>query len=331
MRVLFVCYPWLGLRTGGLQTQIRETGLALSRLGVDISYFDRNVCSFDDYDLVHAFSLSPSVLPILQECRESRTPVVVSPVFNGNAYPAWATPLLTRMSRTRVLFQDLWSARAIALIADRLLALSISESRLLQRSFGVDPSRIHVVSNGVASQFLEGETWVPPLEPYVVTVGSISQNKNQMALIEACRELNLPLKIVGRADRGSETYLQRLRERGGADVTFLGQLAPSSPDLVSTLLSASVFVLPSRSEVVPISALEAYALGLPLVITRNSALATVLPPSDGIVYCAPKASALVTGIRSASEARSREWPVERSDLSWMAAARRVLEVYSSVV
>jgi glycosyltransferase involved in cell wall biosynthesis len=95
-----------------------------------------------------------------------------------------------------------------------------------------------------------------------VYFGRLSHEKGVATLIKAAAAARVAIRIVGTGPEGAS--LQELAEELGVDVEFSGYL--SGKDLFDALRSARAIVLPSEwYENAPISVLEAYAAGKPVI------------------------------------------------------------------
>jgi glycosyltransferase involved in cell wall biosynthesis len=73
--------------------------------------------------------------------------------------------------------------------------------------------------------------------------------------------------LIGSCLESSKVYLAQLLTY--PNVIYLGSLAYDDPLLASAYAAAGVFCLPSISEVMPLSVLEALASGTPTVMSKN--------------------------------------------------------------
>ena len=110
-----------------------------------------------------------------------------------------------------------------------------------------------------------------------VCVGRVTRQKGQDILIAAWRLVrdrcpDAELSIVGGGD-----LLPELRTTGAPGVRFTGAVA----DVRDWLAAADVVVLPSRWEGLPLTALEAFASGRPVVASRVPGLTEVVVPGVG--------------------------------------------------
>ncbi len=118
----------------------------------------------------------------------------------------------------------------------------------------------------------------------VVTAARLVANKGLLELIDAVGALpGVRLLLIG--DGPLKTRLQRrVQTRGMADrVAFAGWL-PDQRQLVHAMQSGRIFVMNSRSEGGPRSALEAMALGLPVIATRVGAMPEVIRDRENGVF-----------------------------------------------
>jgi glycosyltransferase involved in cell wall biosynthesis len=133
-----------------------------------------------------------------------------------------------------------------------------------------DPSPFKVVHCGVS---IEKYPFRPPRAKVerLFCAARLSPEKGLIFLIRALKLLrdwghDLELRVAG--DGPSRASLQNLVEELGISdrVQFLGYL--SEEEVIDELLAADLFVLPSFVEGVPVSAMEAMAIGVPVIATN---------------------------------------------------------------
>jgi glycosyltransferase involved in cell wall biosynthesis len=144
---------------------------------------------------------------------------------------------------------------------DRLIAPSrFYRDKLTE--WGWDASRIAYIPNSIdASRYSpardEGD--------YVVYAGRLAPEKGLATLVRAAALSRQRLVLAG--DGPEEVSLRKLAQEQGADVAFTGHL--DKPALQRLIGEARALVLPAEwYENAPISLLEAYALGRPVIGTR---------------------------------------------------------------
>jgi glycosyltransferase involved in cell wall biosynthesis len=169
---------------------------------------------------------------------------------------------------------------------ERVCAVSpVILNHLLEK--GLEPTRVRRVNNGIdTNRYRPGKGNSQGARRSVLRIGTaarLSPEKNLGLLIralEACRQrgLKLELDIVGDGPQRDE--LEKLTEHMGLkqQVRFSGCIEQLE-DWYPTL---DAFVLPSLSEGMPISILEALACGCPVIATNVGAIHELL---DGIPGC----------------------------------------------
>jgi glycosyltransferase involved in cell wall biosynthesis len=274
MRVLFVSLPQIGLGKGGFQSQVLSTAEVLERLGVEIVRYDPWSDPMDHVDLCHFFGPCGSMAPVADAATKRGIPIVSSPVLGIRDAPGWQTSWKVKLSgRVPGFYTNYALLKRILGLSSRVLALTSEEASTLHRLFGVPISRIRTVPNGIDTKFSEGRPELfrdrYGLSDFVLQVGAFHPIKNQMATIRAMGDTRVPLVLVGDGLLGREAYMERCRIAAGENVLFTGRIDHDDPLLVSTYAASRVFVLPSLSEVMPLSLYEAALAGCRLVVSKN--------------------------------------------------------------
>lgn len=167
-----------------------------------------------------------------------------------------------------------------ARMADGIIAISRAiEDELLCHNFS--PRRIIRIPNGVdATRFVPARN--KPESPFVVCyVGRLAEGKGLEVLLHALkliRDRALPFKavIVGEGDLKA-SLLQQADEHGLTElVAFAGEVA----DVVPYYQQAHVFALPSYSEGMPLSLLEAMACKACVIATPVGGIIDVIHEHD---------------------------------------------------
>lgn len=115
--------------------------------------------------------------------------------------------------------------------------------------------------------FVDAENFEPSFKPghYMVYFGRLSFEKGVATLIRAAAAAEVPLKLVGSGP--AESDLKALAAELGAQVEFVGYR--TGPDLHKVVRESRAAVLPSEwYENAPISILESFALGKPVIGAR---------------------------------------------------------------
>lgn len=175
--------------------------------------------------------------------------------------------------------------RVIYHACDMLIALSPSEADALVTDFGIARERIVIAWCGVEPRYANASPKIFQekfgLENFVLGVGRVDANKNQLNLIRALRDENIPLVLAGGSLAPS--YLDECKKIAGANIHFLPSL--SDEELGSAYAAARTHALVSWLEVVGLVTLEAAVAGCNVVLTREHGARDYV--GDAGWYCDP--------------------------------------------
>lgn len=151
----------------------------------------------------------------------------------------------------------------------------------IARSYGIRGERIHLVSNGVDTEaFRPGNRaearralGLPVDGALVGVVGRLSAEKGQDVLLDAFASVGAGVRLAVVGD-GPET--DALQQAAGPNVRFLGR----REDMARVYAALDLLALPSRTEGLPLTLLEAAACGVPAVATRVGDVAKVVVPGE---------------------------------------------------
>ncbi|WP_129597653.1 glycosyltransferase family 4 protein [Anaerophilus nitritogenes] len=119
------------------------------------------------------------------------------------------------------------------------------------------------------------------IDDYILCVGRIHIQKNQLGLIKAFQREKVPIVLVGGVN--DDQYLRRCMKEAGENIYFIKNTHRN--DLPSIYKSAKVHVLPSFLEYPGLVNLEAAVAGCNIVTTQIGTAKSVL--RDFAVYCNP--------------------------------------------
>jgi glycosyltransferase involved in cell wall biosynthesis len=221
--------------------------------------------------------------------------------------------------------------------ADAILTSSEYAARTIVERLGVSRERVTVCPAG-APRWAQGPRGRPrPSDGYILFVGTLAPRKNVETLLDAYEQLmerrgQVPeLRLAGARTPAADRWLARLSQPPFAGrAEYMGYVAEA--DRRALFEGASLLVLPSWNEGFGLPALEAMAIGVPVVASNRGALPEVVGGA-GVFFdpSRPEAladaldkmltnSALASACVSAGLARSAAW-------TWDAAAERVRQMY----
>ncbi|MGD8376528.1 MAG: glycosyltransferase family 1 protein, partial [Acidobacteriota bacterium] len=212
--------------------------------------------------------------------------------------------------------------------------------------YRVDPDRVHVIHPAVDPDWIEGPHAAGAARrlgirgAFALHVGSIHTRRNIPRLLQAIslvrgRGAELSLVLVGRVEYPYPDVKEMIARAGLEGVAVHAGYLPES-DLLGLYREARVVAYPSLYEGFGFPALEAMALGTPVVAANTSCFPEVL--GDAALLVDPEnVEALAEGIRRAAEDGEARRDLIRlgaeraASYSWERTARRTLEVYGAVM
>jgi glycosyltransferase involved in cell wall biosynthesis len=232
----------------------------------------------------------------------------------------------------------------VARRSDAVVTVSQVSSRSIQQAFGVDPGRMHVVYNGVATDVFRPLAGIKREAAHIVYMANTEDaNKGVRFLLQACRQLldegkQFRLTIVDQAKEELNVAPRIVHElRLDNVVTFSGRLAEGP--LVELLNRATFAVCASVYEGFGLPACEAASCGTPLLSTTGGALGEILEPDVTARLVPPgDATALAAGMRRMLhdvELRGRLSSTSRASIesrfTWTRAAEQLERIYADLV
>ena len=279
----------------------------------------RSAAAVGRLDLIHAHAAIPSLIGRLLA---RRVPVVQT--MHG-----WGVTKTPEQSAADVIVLNL---------LDRIVVPSQASASLL-RSLGVDPALLTVVPYGVPDQAAEpideaDEHALAGLRErariVVGCVGTIGDRKNQRLLVDALTDVearDVAAVFVGDGDvQGLESYC---RERGVEDRTLvLGYRRQAGRYLRVT----EACVLPSRSEGQPLTIIEAFRDGIPVIAAGIPELGEVIDHGvTGLLFTPGDGSSLAAALSRIGRTTTRSLTTAaRTAYERRYTAALMIDAYASV-
>lgn len=346
-RALYSTHPLAFQIYGGAEIQLLKTKEYIEKTGkCSIKLFDMFNDRIKDYDILHNFMMYDDCLRLVQTAKSMGTKIALSPIYwrgLGDSVKLFTPSFFERLYKNFRNYgyftqNNLFPFKDFLELADVILPNSQLEADLISKDFKINPEKFFVVPNGADETFAEGE---PGLfaEKYGVTdfvlyVGRIVHRKNPLGVIKACKELNLPLVIIGSSSLREEQYFEDCKKmaQSVANIKMIGFLSHDSPELRSAYAAAKVFALPSNFETPGLSALEAGLSGCNIVITSQGSTKEYFREYAWYVNH-ESYSDLKRKLKDANEhPKSPELKkIISQNYTWKQTAEKTLQAYSSIL
>jgi len=221
--------------------------------------------------------------------------------------------------------------------ATTVIAVSHRTKGIIVQRYGVPASKVRVIHNGIEPIAGDGAIALRNGSPTkkVLFLGRITGQKGPAFFVEAAARVarrlnNVRFIVAGWGDLGPQLVEQVAALGLGSRVHFAGFLRGA--DVQRAYQMADVYVMPSVSEPFGLTVLEAIQHRVPVIVSKTSGVAEVLPA--GALKCdfwdtRKMASQIVAVLNRPELAESlrRQAMEEIRPLTWDAAARKCREVY----
>ncbi len=222
--------------------------------------------------------------------------------------------------------------------ADKVVAVSGYTKSILIDKYRVPENKIYVVHNGIdyVEEMIPGEDFLGTA-PVILFVGRLTIQKGPEYFIRLAEQViskrpDAIFVIVGDGDMYKEMIeYSAFRELSGS-VLFAGFLRGVSKQRL--FKRANVFVMPSVSEPFGLVALEAAVEGVPIIISKTSGVAEVLPSAIKVDFwdtdLAAKKVLEIIGDSSMQKGIGAAVRTESLLLSWDKAANELKSIYKKL-
>jgi glycogen(starch) synthase len=225
-------------------------------------------------------------------------------------------------------------------LANKVICVSAWTQNAVIKNYNIDPRQTRVVHNGIDSR---GWSCLPPSQPpvgsHLVTfLGRITFQKGPRYFIETAEKVlnhfpNCHFVMAGAGDAFVESIRMVAGKKMSDRIHFTGFLG--KPDIERLLSMTAVYVMPSVSEPFGLTALEASNAGVPVVMSRQSGVAEVMPHALKVDYWDTDAmSVAICNIlrnKTLSTALSNGGVNAAKSITWRQAARSIESIYRELV
>jgi glycosyltransferase involved in cell wall biosynthesis len=332
------------IKPKGVDLKLFPTGF-LSRFWTSFSPALAGACQSEisKFDLVHIHEIwHHPHFAAYREAKKARKPYVVT--LHGQL-DTWC---LNHKALKKKIYSTLIQKRILKK-ASGLHAIAEEELKVISNY--VDNGKVFIIPNGISLEHFQD---LPPREEieklypelkgkYVLLfLGRIHPKKGLDILAKAFGAVlkersDIQLLIAGPDNDGYKNHIEKILKREGAleNTTFTGMLTGS--DKLAALSRSDVFVLPSYSDVLGISTLEAMACGIPVIITKNCNFPEVAEAGAGEVIEPDVAQLekvlmkLLGNPGACNEMGKRGKRLIEDRYTWDKIASEMIEVYESVL
>jgi glycosyltransferase involved in cell wall biosynthesis len=232
-------------------------------------------------------------------------------------HPAIAAMTIARLARISYSFtchaQDVYRVQAMLDVKSKHACFVVAISRVLQEQYLArhvqpgDLAKVQVIRCGVDLARYRRRAVAPPTQPLsILAVARLVEKKGLHYLIDACAMLHargypIRCRIIG--DGPLHGRLAAHIRSAGLDDLLVLEGPRTEEEVHAALASATVFVQPSivtaegDMEGVPVSVMEAMAIGLPVVATQTGAIPELVRHRQtGLLVAPGDAAALAAAI-----------------------------------
>lgn len=273
MKVVLTGYNTCCLNhTGGVQVRVKKIYELLSqRKDIEVEYFRPMETDFKSVDVLHLFKLEAEYFNLVMKAKSEGKKIVLSsvvPLDGGRKLDFFKLvnklPVLTIYKMQQLILDAV----------DYVIAETHQEAQFIAKHYKVNSNKILVIANGIDNFNYNGNEIFEKIggkKEYILQVGIVHENKNQLNTIRALKNTNIDLVIIGGENNGDMRYTNMCKkEAEGCDnIHFLGWVSNGSPLLKSAYAHAKVLAFPSFHETFGLVALEGAMAGCNMAMTKT--------------------------------------------------------------
>lgn len=223
--------------------------------------------------------------------------------------------------------------------ADRIVAVSNWTKQILITRYHIRAEKIAVVHNGILPRQGGRSFDFPEIASHFVTfLGRVTHQKGPWFFVEAAQKVLQEFPEAHFIVAGAGDLLPQIIERAAqlnmsANFHFTGFLSEDQVDRIWSI--TDVYVMPSVSEPFGIAPLEAIQGGVPVILSKQSGVAEVMPHAIKVDFWDTKALAAaicsVLRYKSLSNVLRQKGKQHIEKLTWDKAAKELKSVYHELI
>lgn len=329
MKVLFVPPMSYPLHRGGFESQVLHIFSELAALGLEIHWYELSSCDISQYDIIHFHSSVTEFVPLALKARDLEKKIIITTMIGSPRYSNLSYKFRLLGSKLPGLFYVNKKISQLYSLADKFVTLTPFENNRLKTVFNIN-KEITVIPNGIDDEYFRNDDIEInlPFENYLLIVGRIEPDKNQLPLIEIANEMSLNLLIVGESGVGQTNYYNLCRKKSHQNIFYWGQ--ETNPKILRQLYrNAALTVIPSVTEMLPLVIFESLSQRTPVLCTTHCGL---YPKRiDGLYYSKPIKSDLCRNLRELWSKLPLQIIPTKGIYSWNDIAKQHIELYKRTI
>ena len=321
--------------SGGIKIRIENYVEQINKK-IKVKLFDKWKDKVIDFQVVHIFKSSSESYTLLKYCKANHIPVVVSSVVP--AEKRFAILMCHLIGTVLPVYPDRYLNELVLKGADAICAQTEKEKDFICNTYKISSDKIFVIPNGVSlneftysGDYFYEKTGIK--DGFVLQVGRFDSNKNQLNVIRALKDTDIPVVFIGGADKNDPDYFSLCKNEANENMHFLGWVEHNDPLLQAAYHSAHTVILPSHKEIFGNSLMEGGFCGANLIASK------ALPIEEWGLdqYCRKVDASDVRDIREVIiEAQKTDKSFEVSNFikntfSWDAVTDQYIDVYRKVI
>jgi glycosyltransferase involved in cell wall biosynthesis len=220
--------------------------------------------------------------------------------------------------------------------ADCVVTVSHWTKKIVMSRYNLPEEKVKVIHNGIIpkSEAIQKFT-APPVGAHIVTfLGRITHQKGPLFFVEAARKVlskipNTHFVVAGAGDM-MPVMIERIAQlRISSNFHFTGFL--KNADIEKVWSMSNVYVMPSVSEPFGIAPLEAIQAGVPVIISKQSGVAEVMPHAIKVDFWnSEELAAAICSVlkyKSLSNTLAKNSAEEIREITWTHAAKKLNQLY----
>jgi glycosyltransferase involved in cell wall biosynthesis len=354
IRVLFQNRGGLQQQPGGDSVVMDNLKKLLEAKGVFVDVNSDPCCNVSGYDVVHLFNLTlPAITELFARNAFSHgVPFVVTSLQED--FPLYISKSSAYVQMFRLYLQadqnqEVWEKGATVIQstppppaqlitspfaiqhADRILTCGETEARFIRSHFPDAACEPVFFGSSIKESTADPDLFEKQFDvkDFVLCVGRLEMRKNQLMLMKALEDDDVPVVFVDSGFTYQPVYVdlcKRFRRKGRT--IFTGRL--SEDLLISAYRAAAVHCLPSWYELPGLVTLEAARYGCVIVASSWGAIKDYM--GDTIVYCEPDdPGSIRQAVNKAMALEKSDAVIRRaSEFTWERSAASAMKIYQDI-